>query len=87
MTPLVWRKKYRYFSTTSMLCMLPSFWLSIIIAQEANKLLQGGVSLPFIGSLRVTENQTLLVFQRKMKVLNEVYFTEIWVIIIIIIIK
>ena len=28
------------------------FWLSTI-AQEANKVLQGGVSLPFIGSLRV----------------------------------
>ena len=30
----------------------PLFWLSII-AQEANKVLQGGVSLPFIGSLRI----------------------------------
>ena len=28
------------------------FWLSTI-AQEASKVLQGGVSLPFIGSLRV----------------------------------
>ena len=32
--------------------MRPLFWISII-AQEANKLLQGGVPLPFIGSLRV----------------------------------
>ena len=30
----------------------PLFWLSTI-AQEADKVLQGGVSLPFIGSLRV----------------------------------
>ena len=27
--------------------------LAFTIAQEANKVLQGGVSLPFIGSLRV----------------------------------
>ena len=32
--------------------MRPLFWLSTI-AQEANKVLQGGVSFPFIGSLRV----------------------------------
>ena len=32
--------------------MQPLFWLSAI-AQEANKVLQGGVSLPFIGLLRV----------------------------------
>ena len=54
MTPLVWRKK-RYFSTTSMLWDAWSqvtFRLSTI-AEEANKVLQGGVSLPFIGSLRV----------------------------------
>ena len=38
MTPLVWRKKRNFFST---------------IAQGANKVLQGGVSLPFIASLRV----------------------------------
>ena len=51
MTSLVWRKK-RYFSTTSMLCDRYSGLISTI-AQEANKVLQGGVSLPFIGSLRV----------------------------------
>ena len=35
--------------------MRPLFWLSTI-AQEANKVLQGGVSLPFIGLLRVEDN-------------------------------
>ena len=41
MTKLVWRKKKRYFSTTSMLCD-PLFWLSTI-AQEANKVLKQSV--------------------------------------------
>ena len=33
--------------------MRPLFWLSTTIAEEAIKVLQGGVSLPFIGSLHV----------------------------------
>ena len=50
MTPLVWRKKTQFLH--DFYVMRPLFWLSTI-AQGANKVLQGGVSLPFIGSLRV----------------------------------
>ena len=39
--------------------MRPLFWLSTI-AQEANKVLQGGVSLPFIGSLCVYGNSGVI---------------------------
>ena len=50
MTPLVWRKKTLFLH--DFYVKRPLFWLSTIV-QEANKVLQGGVSLPFIGSLRV----------------------------------
>ena len=61
MTPLVWQKK-RYFSTTSMLSnqiMRPLFWLSTI-AQEANKVLQGGVSLPFIAKAKSAKRKSTI---------------------------
>ena len=49
MTPLFCRKKC-YFSTT----MLHDRYFSFpLLHKKANKVLQGGVSLPFIGSLRV----------------------------------
>ena len=50
MTPLVWRAKKPFLH--NFYVKRPLFWLSTI-AQEANKVLQRGVSLPFIGSLRV----------------------------------
>ena len=50
MTPLVWRKQ-RYFSTTSMLCDRYSGFPPL--RRKANKVLRGGVSLPFIGSLHM----------------------------------
>ena len=50
MTPLFCRKK-RYFSTTSML--RNRYFGFPPLHKKANKVLQGGVSLPFIGSLRV----------------------------------
>ena len=49
MTPLVWRKNA---ISHDVYVMRPLFWLCTI-AQEANEVLQGGVALPFIGSLRV----------------------------------
>ena len=50
MTRLVWRKKTLFLH--DFYVVRPLFWLSTI-AQEANKVLQGGMSLPFIGLLRV----------------------------------
>ena len=50
MTSLVWRKKTQFLH--NFYVMRPLFWLSTI-AQGANKVPQGGVSLPFIESLRV----------------------------------
>ena len=47
MTPLVWRKT-RYFSTTSMLC--DRYCGFPPLYRKANKVLQGGVFLRFIGS-------------------------------------
>ena len=54
MTPLVWRKKTLFLH--DFYVMRPLFWLSTI-AQEANKVLQEGVSLPFIGSLCIQRTQ------------------------------
>ena len=50
MTPLVWRKK-RCFSTTSMLCDRYSGFPKL--HRKPTKCFKGSVSLPFIGSLRV----------------------------------
>ena len=50
MTPLFCRKK-RYFSTTSILG--DRYFGFPPLHKKANKVLQGGVPLPFIGSLRV----------------------------------
>ena len=50
MTPLFCRKK-RYFSMTSML--RDRYFGFPPLHKKANKVLQGGLSLPFIGSLHV----------------------------------
>ena len=52
MTPWLDEKK-RLFVLHDFNVMRPLIWLFPPLHRKANKVLQGGVSLPFIGSLRV----------------------------------